>query len=308
MTEPLPFEIPVVLRAHRAAVNGQAGADWFDRLPELVRAFARRWELTLFAPFPNLSYNFVAPVQRADGSAAVLKLNFPDQEAVCEIEAMRRFPREAAVEVLEADEPQGAMLLERVTPGKSLRGVPDTEAVAATCAVIRKLHRPLAGAHPFPTVANWGEVYGRIRRHYGGTSGPFPQALFDEGEETYFALVASSGPTVLLHGDLHHDNILTATREPFLAFDPHGVAGEAEYECGSFLRNWLPDLLELPDPAGATNRRLDQFAEELSFDRERLRGWGMAQAVMSTLWSLESGMERWRWGAEAAELMSARRG
>ncbi len=307
MTEPLPFEIPVVVREHRAAVNGQAGAEWFDRLPDLIRSFAKEWQLTVLAPFPNLSYNFVTPVQRADGSPAVLKLNFPDHDAVCEIEAMRRFPRDAAVEVLEADEERGAMLLERVTPGQSLRGMPEEQAVAATCAVIRKLHRPLVDPHPFPTVANWGEVYGRIRKQFGGTSGPFPQALFDEGEETYLALVASSGPTILLHGDLHHDNILTATREPFLAFDPHGVAGEAEYECGSFLRNWLPDLLELPDPAGATNRRLDQFDGELGFDRERLRGWGMSQAVMSTLWSLESGEERWQGGAEVAALMSARR-
>jgi len=48
-----------------------------------------------------------------------------------------------------------------------------------------------------------------------------------------------------------------------------------------------PQLLELPQPGRVLARRVDQLAEELGFDRARLRGWGVAQAVLSAWWSVE---------------------
>ena len=82
MTAPFPFEISPEIRRNRIVVNGQAGAEWFDDLPDRIRTFSARWELTLHAPFTNASFNFVAPATRADGSAVVLKLAFPNEEAL----------------------------------------------------------------------------------------------------------------------------------------------------------------------------------------------------------------------------------
>ena len=76
-------------------------------------------------------------------------------------------------------------------------------------------------------------------------------------------------PPVVLHGDLHHFNILAAERQPWLAIDPKGVVGEPVYETGALLRNPWPDLLSLPDPGRILARRVDQLAEELGFDRAR---------------------------------------
>ena len=89
---------------------------------------------------------------------------------------------------------------------------------------------------------------------------------------------------MLLHGDLHHGNILSAARESWLAIDPKGLAGEAEYEVGAFVRN---RLLPKPGPELLLARSIDQFADELGFDRERVLGWSLAQAVLSAWWSFE---------------------
>ncbi len=75
---------------------------------------------------------------------------------------------------------------------------------------------------------------------------------------------------MLLHGDLHHENILAAAREPWLAIDPKGIVGELTYEVGALLRNRLdaaPDLRRLQV------RRIDQLSEALGLDRQRLLGW-----------------------------------
>jgi len=92
---------------------------------------------------------------------------------------------------------------------------------------------------------------------------------------------------VLLHGDLHHENILAAQRQPWLAIDPKGIIGEAAYETGSWLRNPYPGLMKLPQPGRTLARRIDQFAEKLGFERARIRDWAVAQAVLSVWWGIE---------------------
>ena len=97
-------------------------------------------------------------------------------------------------------------------------------------------------------------------------------------------LASPSGEKAVLHGDLHHYNILSAEREPWLAIDPKGIVGEPEYEAAAFLRN---NLLDQPEPRMVLSMRLDQLAEEAGLDRERMIGWGIADRVLSAWWSYE---------------------
>src|SRR5438067_1309862 len=89
-----------------------------------------------------------------------------------------------------------------------------------------------------------------------GAAGRVRGALGGQAEAIFAALLATQVAPVLLHGDLHHENILAAARQPWLAIDPKGVVGEPAYEAGALLRNPLPWLLEQPDPRGVTARRV----------------------------------------------------
>jgi streptomycin 6-kinase len=130
------------------------------------------------------------------------------------------------------------MLLERVEPGITLRSVSHTEQLTSIAVqVMRLLWHPVDPAHPFLTVEGWGKGFERIRQLYSGTSGPLPSLLFDRAEESYAELSQSMAAPVLLHGDLHHDNILTATRQSWLAIDPKGIVGEPAYETAPLLLN-----------------------------------------------------------------------
>lgn len=109
------------------------------------------------------------------------------------------------------------------------------------------------------------------------------------------------GTPVLLHGDLHQHNILSAVRQPWLGIDPKGVVGEAEYEVGAFMRN---RVLHASNPETLLARRLDQFADELGFDRERILGWSLAQAVLAAWWSFEDSGHVWDEAITCAELLA----
>src|SRR6266540_2476627 len=188
------------------------GAAWLTELPALVAECARRWSLTVAPPFMPLSYNYVAPAARADGTPAVLKLGVPHRELTSEVAALRVFDGRGAVRLLDADPDRGFLLLERLLPGTTL--VPlvpeeDERATVIAAGVMRGLWRPAPeDAGLLPTVAGWAAGFNRLRARFQGGTGPLPAALVARAEAIFAERVAAAeGPPVLMHGDLHHDNI-----------------------------------------------------------------------------------------------------
>ena len=284
---------------------GPTGVEWLSRLPSIVADCAQRWSLEVRPPFEPLSYNYVAPALRADGTDVVLKVGVPNPELLSEIEALRLYNGHGIVRLLDADPDQGALLLERLAPGTPLSSLTDDEQATSIAArVMRQLWRPVPPEHSFPTVAKWAGGLKRLREHFAGGCGPFPSRLVELAEALFAELIGSMAEPVLLHGDLHHENILTAERQPWLALDPKGLIGEPAYEVGALLRNPRPQLLAEPQPRSVLTRRVDQLAEELELDRERLLGWGLAQAVLSAWWSYEDHGHGWEWGIACAEIMA----
>jgi streptomycin 6-kinase len=285
----IPEEFARAVRAFR----GESGERWLRELPRAVEACAARWSLEVGPPFLPLSYNYVAPATRAGGGRLVLKLCFPfDTEAATEREALRLFGGRGSARLLDADEGRGALLLERLEPGTKLSELCETDDEAATshaASVMRSLWRPAPDAHDFPSVERWGRGFERHRARFGGKSGPIPARLFEEAEALFRELNDSAAEPVLLHGDLHHENILASRREPWLSIDPKGVVGEPAYEVGALLRNPNTRILSWPNFASVTARRVRQLSEELGFGRERVRGWGLSQAILSAIWSCEDG-------------------
>jgi streptomycin 6-kinase len=99
----------------------------------------------------------------------------------------------------------------------------------------------------------------------------------------------------LLHGDLHHDNVLSATRAPFLAIDPKGLAGEPAYEVGPYFYNPQPELKQHPNLVQLFEWRMAILVEHLQMDRERLIACAFAHSVLSAAWSIEDGDDTgWR--------------
>ena len=104
----------------------------------------------------------------------------------------------------------------------------------------------------------------------------------------YFHLCATQSRPRLLHGDLHHSNVLLDSGRGWLAIDPKGVVGELEYEVGAALRNPYerPDVFTKP---AAIARRVERFERELHLNAGRMLAWAFAQAVLAAVWEVEDG-------------------
>ncbi len=115
-----------------------------------------------------------------------------------------------------------------------------------------------------------------------------PKQLIESAQRLYSSLCASQREPRLLHGDLHHYNVLFDSARGWLAIDPKGVVGEVGYEIGAILRNPI-ERPELFTSRATIERRIKQFIEKLNVDYERVLAWGFAQAVLSAIWDIEDG-------------------
>jgi len=281
------IEIPDTYRQGIIDAFHEKGEPWLAALPATVDAFAERWSLIGFGRPFDLSYNYVIPVTRGDGSEAVLKVSVPDDEYRGEMAALALYKGEGCCHLLEADPARGVMLLERLRPGTMLAELDnDEEATAIAAQLMQQLWRPMPADHSFVKVEQWFQAFTRHRQQYGGV-GPLDEQIFLAAERIIGELLQANNPAMLLHGDYHHHNILQADRSPWLIIDPKGIVGDPGYEVGAFLYNPIGLHERYPNLQPVLERRVHQLSEILGFERQRILQWGIAQAVLSAVWTCE---------------------
>jgi len=261
-----------------------------NRLEERSRAWGVVVEDTLETPGSLVAFG-----TRRSQPVVLKVVRQPGDEWCCG-EVLAAFDGKGTVRVYEYTE--GAVLLERLSPGTSLASIAlagrDKEAIEILARVIKSIGRadeaPANETNPgeaktFSTVEDWGKGF----EHYL-TSGDrqIPQRLVVQGQALYLGLCASQKATRLLHGDLQHYNILFDSQRGWTAIDPKGVIGELEYEIGAALRNPCdtPELLSNPQ---TIELRLKSFEFDLQLNGKRMLEWGFAQAVLSAIWTFEDG-------------------
>ena len=254
-----------------------------------VQSYLKLWRLDPDGP-PTSTPRSVVQFAWRDGVPLVLKLVTHKDEAG-QRAALVHFAGRGAVRPIDWDGP--AILMERSVPGTPLtqlvRAGRDDEATSVVCAIMAQLQQATAPpSEGFRTVESWGRGFNRLRPV--AEERGVDMALMDRAEELYSELCASQGPRVLLHGDLHHYNILQDARRSWLAIDPKGVLGEAAFEAGAMLRNPVGEMRLFADSA-VISRRTAIMTERLNLDRRRVLGWAFSQAVLSALWSIEDGGE-----------------
>ncbi len=266
----------------------QTGEGWLSQLPDLINEIEAAWSLRVLDPF-SLSINYVAPAILEDGQQAVLKLSVPVGEFFTELAALQAYDGHGMARLLLYDAEKGVMLLERLTPGQMLSEITDDEAATRIAAqVFRDLWRPAPAEHAFPTVAKWAKGFERMRKMFDGGSGPLPANLADRAEALFTELLQDESDPVLLHGDLHHFNILSAENgSSWKAIDPKGIVGEAMFEVSAFMLNPFLEMRPPEEFHHIFDRRYAIFSEMLGFDRQRMAAWCAARAVLANWWTVE---------------------
>lgn len=176
-----------------------------------------------------------------------------------------------------------ALLMERASGNRSLlemvRGGRDDEASRVICTVAAKLHAP-RNREPIALVPlrRWFRELDPAASRFGG--------VLRDAARTARELLDAPRNVVVLHGDLHHGNVLDGGARGWLAIDPKGLLGERGFEFANIFCN--PDL-EVATASGRLTRQLAVVAEAVGLERGRLLRWILAYAGLSAAWTLRDG-------------------
>ncbi len=284
------------------SIHGQPGQEWLDNIPTLQADLVARWSLRDIQPLHDLSYNYLVYGITSENLPVVLKMGVPHPALNAEIQSLKEFDGKGAVRLIDADPLQGALLLERIIPGDDLRIIPDDRAATRIAAgVMKELWKTGPPAAVFPDTADWCQGFQRYL-NINQEDGPLPAELVQQASKMAADLQTSSPNQLLLHGDLHHRNILKTEANTWIAIDPQGVIGEPAFEVGALLLNPVPDLIDWPNLIEIQKQRSIILEEELNIDGERLLAWSFVRAVLSAIWSLEDG-EDWNYGIKVAVIL-----
>jgi streptomycin 6-kinase len=237
-------------------------AEWLER----AREVAAEWNLRLGDPYALGAGGIVFRAVRGDGTPAVLKVIHPHRESEHEADALEIWAGDGAVRLLERDGDGRALLLERCEPGTFLGELGAGPALDVLAGLLPRLWK--TAGPPFRSLSDEAAWWSESLR------------AADDGELRDAALAAlrelatTQGEQVLVHQDLHGENVLAARREPWLAIDPKPLVAEREFALAPIIRG--PELgAEREDVV----HRLEFLTSRLGLDRERARLWAFAQTV-----------------------------
>jgi len=246
------------------ADTGLTYADWLAGVPTLLAETATAWGLTPGEPYPAGAAGLAVRADLPDGTPAVLKMTNPHRESEQEADALERWDGDGAVLLLARDDARHALLLERCDPGTFLSDW-DGDTLGVLIGLLPRLWKSGDGFTPLADEAeHWAASLDDVRDNR------LKQAALHYIRE----LAPTQGEQVLVNQDLHGENVLAGQREPWLVIDPKPLAGEREFSVASVVRS-----NELGHSKRDVLYRLDRLCAELGLDRERARGWTIAQTV-----------------------------
>jgi streptomycin 6-kinase len=252
---------------------------WLERVPDLVAQCVEEWGLQLGEPYPSGAAGYAVRTELPDGRPAVLKLIYPDRESEHEADALALWDGHGAVQLFARDDDLSAMVIERCEPGTTLAAAGADVALQTLIALLPRLW--VETGEPFHTLedeAAWWVGY--LPGQWERSDRTVARGLVDAAVDALTSLSHSQGQQVLLHQDLHGDNVLAAEREPWLVIDPKPLIGEREFAVAPIVRS-----SELGHSKRDALYRLDRLTSELGLDRERSRGWTIGQTMA---WAFDS--------------------
>ncbi len=277
-------ELPDDFKTNIIKVHDKAGKEWLDHFDNLVNYCMSKWRLKTM-PAKKLSYNFVAPVLFENGSKAILKLGIPGSGFLSEIAALKAFNGAGSCKLLDTEPNKGIMILEDIESGDPLNTVVDeNQSAKITADLIKRMQEfnPVTD-YPFQTSRDWYNDLGNLNERFVGV---LPDYLFRNAMVAYQFLETYKQEQRLLHGDLHHENILSAGNGTWKAIDPKGIIAEL----GCELPPYLVNNLDGKDISATISKRISIMSHELKMDKIRIIRWGIFRSVLSAYWKLEDSL------------------
>lgn len=273
-----------VLEKNINNILGKEGEIWLKRIPVIAEKLQKYWKLSDLSPVENMTYNYVMKGIQNNKTPVVLKIAPFESFIQSEVEALKAFNGCGSVLLLNYNCQCHASLLQQALPGTTLKSLYSKEkelSMNAYIQTMRAIHaRSIPSKAQFPHIRDWLKSIENVKE------GQIPQHYLDTALQLKERLLNSSKKEILLHGDLHHDNVLKHHRT-WLSIDPKGVIGEAEFEIAAFDFISSCELFSSKNVVSLFYQRLSKIARLSKLSQERIADWVYVRLILGAAWMLE---------------------
>lgn len=280
-----------------------ARAGWLADLSRLAAEQAARWQVRPHGSPMHGWTSVLWPVLDPADHHLIMKLGAPEPSVRAEGAALvawraraEQYPasrRTAMIQPVQHDPDNGALLLPRLDPVRTLEDWPDLDQAVEIIAEV------LAGIGGTPAPEGIPRMLDQVIEMRDGivatgtAAGHLDRTRVERALDTLAQLAGElsrpDAEPVLLHNDCHFLNVLhTLPGEPaaWVGIDPWPAAGLREWEVTPLLRNWWAEAAATGNPDAALRRRVDQVAEIAGMNAEVVRACAQAVAIQNLGWLL----------------------
>ncbi|MBX3039699.1 MAG: phosphotransferase [Bdellovibrionaceae bacterium] len=277
------MQLPSSFLKNIKAVDGDQGLLWLESLEHLIEDLSTQWGLSLVTPLQNLSFNFVATAKaRASETEVILKVSPPTRSVWNEVRWLRHY-RKVTPTLLEFESLSNAFLLKRCHSGDTLRkrlpGMGDEAVTRVICRTIKALRSSATKDDSFRHLSD-------LISDFNALEAFTDKRLFAKAQDLFGDLTRDRSQDILLHGDLHHENILSH-EDDWLVIDPHGYQGHPAAEAGVMIYNPIDGESDKVPSEALLDQRFRILVEELQDDPQLIQAWCFCKAMLSAAWNVK---------------------
>lgn len=242
----------------------------------MLKEALTRWNLIPDGELVHTKTSQLLPVQ-FEGRAAMLKAARTREEEQGH-GLMKWLDGHGAAQIYRHD--SSVLLMERLDTDPSLSAMvmneQDDQATQILCGVVKKIHQVSKPSLPqLTSLKVWFRALEQQAQHN--------KQLFEAWDITQ-KLLDKPQNIGLLHGDIHHGNVMHSTQRGWLAIDPKGLFGERTYDYANIVCN--PSYFWASRP-GRLAHQIQVIAQNADLESIRLTQWIVAYTGLSAAWYLE---------------------
>lgn len=265
-------------------IFGEQGQKWLNDLPEIIELLCTKWQLSNITPVENMTYNYVAKVTSKTRLPLILKIGCDEKIITPEKKALIYFHGKGSIALVDYNEQYNALLLQQAVPGITLKSFYPNHiehVMDNYISAMQNLHQ-----QDLPIKNNFEHIRVWLKAIDQCNSPLIPKYLLEKAIYLKNKLLDSLNKEIVLHGDLHHDNILLNGNE-WLTIDPKGILGDAEFEIAAFDFLDETEFSSERDLKKLFENRAETIAKKSNLSLQRIKDWVFVRLILSAAWFVE---------------------
>lgn len=249
----------------------------------ILALYIDKWNLTQDGASFRTNLSLLQPCVY-NGLRAMLKIPFMEEELRAS-KLLQWWDGKAAAKVLEVD--SKAILLERIENENNISLInlvkqgQDNEATRIICQTANKLHSPQE--KELPPLISLMDWFAPLLNKTN-----FSDETLKESALVAIRLLSDQTERCVLHGDLHHENILYSDLNGWVAIDPKALYGDRAFDFANILCN--PNRQVALDKDRLV-RQIEVIGQETNIDFDRMLNWVIAWVGLSAIWMEEDHLD-----------------